>query len=142
MMGICPQFDILWRSLSVRETLLFYTRLKGVEPSLENQSVEDSLASVGLTEFADRKVKELSGGMKRRVSLAVSLCGNARVVFLDEPTTGLDPVTRRDLWDTLLQMKKQNRYGIFFFFFIFIFIFFIFIFFLFIFLFIFFFSLY
>ena len=55
---------------------------QGIDPKLEKESVEESLESVGLTEFADRPVKELSGGMKRRVSLAVSLCGNARVVFL------------------------------------------------------------
>eukprot|EP00009_Paramoeba_aestuarina_P014068 CAMPEP_0201542812 /NCGR_PEP_ID=MMETSP0161_2-20130828/72234_1 /ASSEMBLY_ACC=CAM_ASM_000251 /TAXON_ID=180227 /ORGANISM="Neoparamoeba aestuarina, Strain SoJaBio B1-5/56/2" /LENGTH=393 /DNA_ID=CAMNT_0047950493 /DNA_START=528 /DNA_END=1709 /DNA_ORIENTATION=+ len=109
VMGVCPQFDILWRALTVRETLLFYTRLKGIPTADEQQNVEDALEAVGLIEFADRRVKELSGGMKRRVSLAVSLCGNARVIFLDEPTTGLDPVTRRDLWDTLLTMKKQNR---------------------------------
>ena len=109
IMGVCPQFDCLWDSLTCRETLLFYSRLKGVPSDEEKEHVDKSLLSVGLQEFADRKVKELSGGMKRRVSLAVSLCGKARVIFLDEPTTGLDPVTRRALWDTLLDIKRDKR---------------------------------
>jgi len=109
VMGVCPQFDILWGSLTVRETILFYSRLKGIDSKHEKEHVEKSLLDVGLQNLADRQVKNLSGGQRRRVSLAVSLCGNARVVFLDEPTTGLDPVTRRDLWNVLLEMKRENR---------------------------------
>jgi len=109
VMGVCPQFDILWENLTCLETILFYTRLKGVPAAEELEHAKESLRSVGLLEFSDRFVEELSGGMKRRVSLAVSLCGNARVVFLDEPTTGLDPVTRRSLWDVLLEVKQQKR---------------------------------
>eukprot|EP00211_Chloroparvula_japonica_P005241 CAMPEP_0119123880 /NCGR_PEP_ID=MMETSP1310-20130426/3669_1 /TAXON_ID=464262 /ORGANISM="Genus nov. species nov., Strain RCC2339" /LENGTH=910 /DNA_ID=CAMNT_0007113751 /DNA_START=377 /DNA_END=3109 /DNA_ORIENTATION=+ len=109
VMGVCPQFDILWGNLTCEETLLFYARLKGVPSSEEKEHVAESLRSVGLENYADRRVKALSGGMRRRVSIAVSLSGHARVIFLDEPTTGLDPVTRRALWDTLLAMKSKDR---------------------------------
>jgi len=65
-----------------------------------------TLLQVGLEKFADMRVKELSGGMKRRLSVAVSLVGNPQIVFLDEPSTGLDPENRRQLWNVLLHVKQ------------------------------------
>jgi ABC-type multidrug transport system ATPase subunit len=86
-MGVCPQFDTLWMDLTCEETLLFYARLKGVAAKDENEHVLQSLTMVGLQDFPKRLVKDLSGGMRRRLSVAVSLVGNPRIVFLDEPTT-------------------------------------------------------
>jgi len=108
IMGVCPQFDILWPLLSVTETLYFYVRLKGVRPEDWSQTVLDSAFSVDLGHVKNRRVGRLSGGMKRRVSLAISLIGNPKVVFLDEPTTGLDPETKRAMW-TLVDLAKQGR---------------------------------
>jgi len=108
IMGVCPQFDTLWGSLTAKETLLFYARLKGAPRKVDEQQAMEYLAQVGLTAAADLKVNELSGGMKRRLSVAVSLVGNPRVIFLDEPTTGLDPDSRRALWDVLLEVKKNK----------------------------------
>eukprot|EP01087_Luapelamoeba_hula_P013768 TRINITY_DN395_c6_g1_i1.p1 TRINITY_DN395_c6_g1~~TRINITY_DN395_c6_g1_i1.p1 ORF type:complete len:890 (-),score=121.35 TRINITY_DN395_c6_g1_i1:212-2881(-) len=105
VMGVCPQFDTLWLDLTCTETLLFYARLKGVSSKDEDSHVLDSLAQVGLESFGKRLVSDLSGGMRRRLSVAVSLVGNPRIVFLDEPTTGLDPESRRQLWDVLVQVK-------------------------------------
>ncbi|KAF9911846.1 hypothetical protein EC991_002149 [Linnemannia zychae] len=107
-MGVCPQHDILWGDLTIADHLLFYSRLRGVPPSLEQQSVDYAIASVSLTKFRDRQVKGLSGGERRRVSIAISLLGDNRVVFLDEPSTGLDPEVRRVIWD-IVNRVKVNR---------------------------------
>lgn len=104
-MGVCPQHDILWDDLTVADHLLFYSRLRGVPPALEQQSVAFAIASVSLTRFRDRQVKGLSGGEKRRVSIAIALLGDNRVVFLDEPSTGLDADVRRVIWDVVNRVK-------------------------------------
>ena len=105
-MGVCPQFDILWPELTVYEHLLFYARLKGIPPAQEKTKVEQAMAEVYLSKFKDLKSTQLSGGMRRRLSVAISLVGNPKIVFLDEPTTGLDPENRRQLWDILAKCKK------------------------------------
>ena len=87
VMGVCPQFDTLWMDLTCEETLLFYARLKGVAAKDENAHVVESLTQVGLQDTPKRLVKDLSGGMRRRLSVAVALVGDPRIVFLDEPTT-------------------------------------------------------
>jgi len=106
LMGVCPQFDTLWDILTVEETILFYSRLKSVPKELEHSECLKYLKQVDLDTAKDKLVSELSGGMKRRLSIAVALVGNPQVIFLDEPTTGLDPETRRHLWDLLLTFKK------------------------------------
>ncbi|KAI9333102.1 hypothetical protein BDR26DRAFT_840473 [Obelidium mucronatum] len=108
VMGICPQFDILWEELTVEEHLYFYARMKGAEPSTEKQYVQRALQNVSLTSLADRQTKRLSGGEKRRLSIAIALIGNPKIVFLDEPTTGLDPEVRRLIWN-IIQHAKENK---------------------------------
>jgi ABC-type multidrug transport system ATPase subunit len=100
-MGVCPQFDLLWPDLTVEEHLLFYARLKGVKPSEEKEKVQKAMKEVLLSERANFKISELSGGMKRRLSVSISLVGDPKIIFLDEPSTGLDPENRRQLWDIL-----------------------------------------
>jgi ABC-type multidrug transport system ATPase subunit len=97
--GICPQFDILWDELTIGEHLYFYARLKGVGASDERKAVENALNEVSLTSFEHRLTKGLSGGEKRRLSIAIALLGDPAVIFLDEPTTGLDPEVRRLIWN-------------------------------------------
>ena len=104
----CLQFDILWPLLTVIETLLFYCRIKGVPPGQMRDLATDTAFAVDLGHVPNRLVGKLSGGMKRRVSLAISLIGNPRVIFLDEPTTGLDPETKRAMW-SLIDMAKADR---------------------------------
>ncbi|KAH6589699.1 hypothetical protein BASA61_005512 [Batrachochytrium salamandrivorans] len=89
--GICPQFDILWEELTVSEHLYFYARLKGVPKNREKEAVDIAIRNVALIGFENRLSKGLSGGEKRRLSIAIALIGNPKVVFFDEPTTGLDP---------------------------------------------------
>jgi len=97
--GVCPQHDILWDDLTVEEHLLFYARIKGVKPSEEKDALAKALETVSLTNFKTRLSKGLSGGEKRRLSIAIALIGDPKVAFLDEPTTGLDPEVRRLIWD-------------------------------------------
>ncbi|KAF9586403.1 hypothetical protein BGW38_005680 [Lunasporangiospora selenospora] len=106
--GICPQHDILWDDLTVGEHLYFYARLKGVVAKDEYAAVQASLNAVSLVPFENRLTKGLSGGEKRRLSIAISLVGNPGIVFLDEPTTGLDISVRRLIWD-IVQNAKQGR---------------------------------
>lgn len=106
--GICPQFDILWEELTVGEHLYFYSRLKGVVYADEKRAVQEALKSVSLTSYENRLIKGLSGGEKRRVSIAISLLGTPKVVFLDEPTTGLDPEVRRLIWNIVNDARKDK----------------------------------
>lgn len=92
--SICPQHDILWDDLTVEEHLLFYARLKGVPADVERENVLKAMDGVSLRQFSGRLSKGLSGGEKRRLSIAIALVGDPKVVFLDEPTTGLDPEVR------------------------------------------------
>lgn len=105
LIGFCPQFDVLWTELTVEEHLKFYSRLKNVDPSTVHSIVEKTLEDTRLIPFRSFLVRELSGGMKRRLSLGISLVGNPSVVFLDEPTTGLDPENKRQIWDILSKCK-------------------------------------
>ena len=107
-MGVCPQFDILWSDLTVEEHLLFYARIKGISPKEESAMVKEAMEDVFLTRFSKFKVTQLSGGMKRRLSVAISLVGDPKIVFLDEPSTGLDPENRRQLWDILSAIKGKR----------------------------------
>ncbi|KAI9355131.1 P-loop containing nucleoside triphosphate hydrolase protein [Zopfochytrium polystomum] len=106
IIGICPQFDILWDDLTVGEHLYFYARLKGIEPVDEEAAVSRSLAKVSLSSLQHRLSKSLSGGEKRRLSIAIALVGDPTVVFLDEPTTGLDPEVRRLIWNIIREAKE------------------------------------
>ncbi|KAK2441657.1 Phospholipid-transporting ATPase abca7 [Trifolium repens] len=109
-MGVCPQNDLLWEALTGREHLLFYGRLKNLKGSDLTQAVEESLKSVNLFHggVADKKAGKYSGGMKRRLSVAISLIGDPRVVYMDEPSTGLDPASRKNLWK-VVNRAKQDR---------------------------------
>lgn len=113
--GICPQFDILWDDLTISEHLYFYARLKGIKSSDEGLVVDRAMKAVSLFELAKRKTKTLSGGEKRRVSIAIALLGDPKVIFfgnlmfnLDEPSTGLDPSVRRLIWD-IINNAKEGR---------------------------------
>ncbi|XP_048138720.1 ABC transporter A family member 7-like isoform X2 [Rhodamnia argentea] len=109
-MGVCPQHDLLWETLTGREHLLFYGRLKNLKGSVLTQAVEESLKSVNLfnSGVADKQAGKYSGGMKRRLSVAISLIGDPKVVYMDEPSTGLDPASRNNLWN-VVKRAKQDR---------------------------------
>lgn len=128
--GVCPQNDVLWPTLSVREHLLFYARLKGVAAAdvcayfhayftlQEEATVDSCIRDIGLVDSGHLLAKELSGGMKRRLSIGIGVIGSPEILFLDEPTTGtlkllcvvicagLDPVSRRMAWEIVHRNKK------------------------------------
>ncbi len=99
--GVCPQHDILFDTLTVREHLEFYGGLKGVPPEHLEQTIALKLREVGLEDKIDAFVESLSGGQKRKLSVCIALIGNSKIIFLDEPTSGMDPVSRRQVRRTL-----------------------------------------
>ena len=108
-LGLVPQFDILWDSVTVREHLEIYSRIKGA-PTIDAARDEAVAAarSVDLSDKIDTPASALSGGQRRKLSLAIAYLGNPSVVFLDEPTSGMDPYARRFCWD-LIRKKRESR---------------------------------
>jgi lipooligosaccharide transport system ATP-binding protein len=106
--GVCPQEDTLDNELRVKENLVVYGRFFGLSRAEASERADELLAFVQLTEKAKGKVEELSGGMKRRLTIARSLINRPELLLLDEPTTGLDPQARHQLWDRLFRLKQQG----------------------------------
>ncbi|CAM9259808.1 unnamed protein product [Ectocarpus sp. 4 AP-2014] len=106
-LGVCPQHDILYPTLTVKEHLRLYAVLKGVPHPNLGEAIKKTLLDVGLTEKENEKTKTLSGGQKRKLSVGIALIGGSKVVFLDEPTSGMDPHSRRFTWDLI----RKNREG-------------------------------
>jgi ABC-type multidrug transport system ATPase subunit len=98
----------LWDELTVLQHLEFYCRIKGIPPDREAQCVAEALEAVRLTKFKDFETKQLSGGMKRRLSVAIAIVSEPTLIFLDEPSTGLDPENRRQLWDIIDSLKGKT----------------------------------
>ncbi|HEY2174720.1 MAG TPA: ABC transporter ATP-binding protein [Mycobacteriales bacterium] len=107
-LGVVPQEDTLDRDLTVRENLYIYGRYFGIPRATIRERCDRLLDFVQLTERADDQVEPLSGGMKRRLTIARSLINEPELMLLDEPTTGLDPQARHALWDRLFRLKQQG----------------------------------
>ncbi|OWZ10303.1 ABC transporter [Phytophthora megakarya] len=107
-LGICFQHDVLFPDLSVEEHLLFFGQIKGYADQELLSVAEKQIREVGLTEKRNSKPNDLSGGMKRKLSVAVSLLGDSSLVFLDEPTSGMDPYSRRSTWEILLNNRNDR----------------------------------
>jgi len=107
-LGVVPQQDNLDNELSVRENLITYGRYFGLPLSYVKPKVDELIAFAQLEDKAKGKVDDLSGGMKRRLTIARALINEPRILLLDEPTTGLDPQARHILWDRLFRLKEQG----------------------------------
>ena len=107
-LGVVPQQDNLDEELKVRDNLLVYGRYFGLPMSYLRPKADELLEFAQLTDKAKSKVDALSGGMKRRLTIARSLINEPRILLLDEPTTGLDPQARHILWDRLFRLKEQG----------------------------------
>ncbi|XP_030372011.1 ATP-binding cassette sub-family A member 2-like [Scaptodrosophila lebanonensis] len=107
-LGICPQQNVLFNEMSVHNHLVFFSRVKGLKGYELNNEVDKYLKIMGLEEKKNVAISMLSGGMKRKVSVCCSLCGNTKTVLCDEPSSGLDVSARRHLWD-LLRSQKPGR---------------------------------
>ncbi len=108
LIGVIPQAMTSDLELSVAENLLIYAKLYGVSRDRRRRLMAELLEAVELTKWKDKPLKNLSGGMRRRVEIARALMHEPRVFFLDEPTTGLDPVSRVAVWDMLRKLKHER----------------------------------
>lgn len=107
-LGVCPQQNILFDLLTVEEHLLFFSKLKGCRTAEAKYESTKYITQLDMKEIANARVGSISMGMKRRVCLAIALCGDSKVVLCDEPTAGMDPLARKGVWD-LLQVEKASR---------------------------------
>jgi lipooligosaccharide transport system ATP-binding protein len=107
-LGVCPQADNLDNELNVRDNLYIYGRYFGISKSEVQERVDELLEFVQLVDKAKAKVDDLSGGMKRRLTIARSLINRPDLLLLDEPTTGLDPQARHVLWERLFRLKQSG----------------------------------
>src|SRR5256884_5069233 len=107
-LGVCPQLDSLDPELTVAQNLVTYARYFGIPRRRARAKAAELLDFVQLSERADSKVEPLSGGMKRRLTIARALVNDPEIALLDEPTTGLDPQARHTVWDRLFRLKQRG----------------------------------
>lgn len=105
-LGMCPQHNVLFNELTVEEHIYFYARLKGRSKEEVKCELEQMIKDVGLPHKRKELAKNLSGGMQRKLSVAIAFVGGSKIVILDEPTAGVDPFARRGIWELLLKYKQ------------------------------------
>jgi len=108
LIGVCPQELALYVDLSALDNMVFFGRMAGLSSAEARSQAMAHLELMGLTERAKGKIDKFSGGMKRRVNLAVSLMGHPELLFLDEPTAGIDPQSRNNIYETIEGLRKQG----------------------------------
>ncbi|XP_046358771.2 phospholipid-transporting ATPase ABCA3-like [Haliotis rufescens] len=108
-MGYCPQFDALIDQMTGRETLTMYAKLKGVPENYVKGACDNLLDIMMLRQYSDKPTSEYSGGNKRKLSTAIALVGDPAIIMLDEPSTGMDPKARRQLWNVLSKVRERGR---------------------------------
>eukprot|EP00891_Asterochloris_glomerata_P006032 jgi/Astpho2/6032/e_gw1.00084.157.1_t len=106
-LGVCPQFDILWPEMTVLEHLLLHGAIKGFSGTDRHEAAEAAAQDVGLHEKMGCRARDLSGGQRRKLSVAIAFLGSPAVVFLDECTSGMDPYSRRFTWDVIKRHRDQ-----------------------------------
>ena len=109
LFGYCPQFDAIFEHLSVFENLEFYARIKGIREDSINKLVNAMIKEMSLDEFTNKISGRLSGGNKRKLSVAISMLCNPPIILLDEPSTGMDPEARRFMWSVIHKMSTRGR---------------------------------
>lgn len=108
VLGMVPQDLALYEDLTARENLTFWGKMYGLRGSALRARVKDVLEVIGLSERANQRVGKYSGGMKRRVNIGVALLHKPRVIYMDEPTVGIDPQSRRNILDSVVALKNQG----------------------------------
>jgi ABC-2 type transport system ATP-binding protein len=110
--GYLPQRFSLYEELTVLENIRFFAEVRGISAQDWRSRSLEILDFVGLTQFIERRVGRLSGGMKQKVGLAVALVHRPKILLLDEPTTGVDPVTRQDFWQLIIRLVAEEGVGV------------------------------
>ncbi|MGE5249877.1 MAG: ABC transporter ATP-binding protein [Bacteroidota bacterium] len=108
VLGVVPQDIALYEDLTARENLQFWGKMYGLRGSALRKRVEEVLEVIGLRERANERVGKYSGGMKRRVNIGVALLHKPKVIYMDEPTVGIDPQSRRNILDSVVSLKNQG----------------------------------
>lgn len=107
--GYCPQFDALLDNLTASEHLYLYAAIKGIPASKRKALVDEKLEEMALKKFENVMAGTYSGGNKRKLSVAIAMIGNPPIVFLDEPSTGMDPEARRFMWNVISRISTQRK---------------------------------
>jgi len=108
VLGVVPQEIALYEDLSARENLTFWGKMYGLRGTTLKSRVNEVLEVIGLTDRAKEYIKKYSGGMKRRVNIGIALLHKPQVIFMDEPTVGIDPQSRRSILDSVLKLKREG----------------------------------
>ena len=109
LIGYCPQYEAIFEYMTVYENLEFYARIKGVKENLLDQLVRAMIIEMSLDEYIKKIAGKLSGGNKRKLSVAISLLCNPQIILLDEPSTGMDPEARRFMWSIIHKTSKKGK---------------------------------
>ena len=107
-MGVCPQHDVLFDDLTPEEHLDIFYDFKGGDPARKEEEIRSLIVDVSLAPDKNKLAGSLSGGNRRKLSVAISICGNSRLILLDEPTAGMDLSARRSLWDMLKNYRNDR----------------------------------
>ncbi len=108
IIGVCPQDLAIYEDLSALDNMVFFGRMAGLNGRDAREQAMANLKLMGLQDRAGGKVSKFSGGMKRRINLAIALMGNPRLLFLDEPTVGIDPQSRNHIYENILGLQKNG----------------------------------
>jgi ABC-2 type transport system ATP-binding protein len=108
LIGVCPQELAFYPDLSAMDNLVFFGRMVGLDSQEARAQAIANLELMGLVERAKGKVDKFSGGMKRRINLAIALMGHPELLFLDEPTVGIDPQSRNNIYETIIGLKNKG----------------------------------
>jgi ABC-2 type transport system ATP-binding protein len=108
VLGVVPQEIALYEDLSARENLTFWGKMYGLRGAALKARVDEVLEIIGLTDRAKERIKRYSGGMKRRVNIGIALLHKPQIIYMDEPTVGIDPQSRRSILDSVLKLKNEG----------------------------------
>jgi len=111
-LGYCPQHDTLWKELTIREHIEFFLELRGFDSKSAKLYADQYIEVAGLEEHQNKRTDDLSGGTQRKLSLLIAICGYPEQILLDEPTAGMDPSTRRFIWNIIKSTKEANNSSI------------------------------
>lgn len=109
LIGYCPQFDSIFEGLTVLEHLEIYASLKGIEGNIRKKLIDKTITDMDLEGYRHIRANNLSGGNKRKMSVAMAIIGNPPIIFLDEPSTGVDPQAKRFMWNIISKISTQRK---------------------------------